>query len=97
MIKFNGPANYKIIVQGTLPEKFMYCFEGLEIVTVKDKSHKCCTVINTRIKDQAELSGMINTLYEWGYPILLVECEGKIVNEYWSAEHKPIMNLKRKP
>lgn len=82
MIKFSGPANYKITVQGILTETFLNSFEGLKVVTEKDEENKYSTKIDIRIKDQAELSGIINTLYEWRFPILLVEYESDILNDF---------------
>ena len=82
MIKFNGPATYKIKVQGILSETFLNSFDGVKCSTEKELGNKYVTTIEIKIKDQAELSGIINSLYEWRYPILLVECEGEILNEY---------------
>ena len=82
LIKFNEPANYKIAVQGILTETFLQSFEGIKILTEKDDKNSYSTKINVRIKDQAELSGIINALYDWGFPILLVEYEDKILKDF---------------
>ena len=81
MIKFNGPATYKIKVQGILSETFLSSFNGIKSSTEKDLENKYVTTIEIIIKDQAELSGIINSLYEWRYPILLVECGGEILDD----------------
>ena len=81
MIKFNKPANYKIAVQGILTETFLQSFEGLKILTEKDDKNSYYTKINVRIKDQAELSGIISALYDWGFPILLIEYEDEILKD----------------
>jgi len=71
-IKFDGPAFYRIIVQGILPEIDYPYFKGLKIV-VEKKSRKGSTTITGTITDQAALAGILNTLYDFHLSILLVE------------------------
>jgi len=80
-IKFNGPAYYTISIQGSMSDKILSYFEGIKIKSEKKSDTTIITTVECRIKDQAELSGIINSLYEWGYPILRVECEGKDIKD----------------
>ena len=72
-IKFDAPATYKIVVQGSLPENFYPCFSGLKIVTEKGKKGVNITFLTGGIKDQAALAGILNILHDYHCPILLVE------------------------
>ena len=72
-IKFDAPATYKIVVQGSLTENLYPCFSELKIVTGKGKKGVNITFLTGNIKDQAALAGILNILYEFHYPILLVE------------------------
>ena len=48
--------------------------------SVNETDKNITTSIRVKIKDQAELSAVMNTLYEWRYTILLVKCEGSTLN-----------------
>ena len=72
-VKFDAPATYKIIVQGSLPENFYPCFSGLKIETEKGKKGVNITLLTGIVKDQAALAGILNILQDYHCPILLVE------------------------
>lgn len=75
-IKFSGPAEYIISIQGNLSESLASNIGGLRNISVDETDKNITTSIRVKIKDQAELSAVMNTLYEWRYTILLVKCEG---------------------
>lgn len=79
-IKFNEPAHYKITVQGKLTDDIINILGNMRLVSERESDKITITVLEGKIKDQAELSGIIDTLYDWRYPILLVECKGEILN-----------------
>ena len=79
-IKFSGPAEYIISIQGNLPESLASNLGGLTSISVNEADKYITTSIRVKIKDQAELSAVMNTLYEWRYTILLVKCEGSTLN-----------------
>lgn len=81
-VKFSGPAYYTISVQGKLNPKLFDSFEEMKIIEDKTIDDISITTIAGRIKDQTQLSGIINTIYDLGFPILLVECDGSILREY---------------
>jgi len=65
-----GPAVYRINVQGTVPLDWSPCLMGMNItVSSEDQS----TLVG-RLPDQAALSGVLTILYERQYPVLSVEC-----------------------
>ena len=73
-IKFDAPGTYKIVVQGNLPENLHPYFANMKIVTERGKNGIFSTLLTGNIKDQAALAGILNMLYDFHYPILLVEC-----------------------
>jgi hypothetical protein len=65
-----GPAVYRVRVQGAVPLAWSSCLMGMNItVSNEDES----TLVG-RLLDQAALSGVLSALYEHQYPILSVEC-----------------------
>lgn len=80
-IKFDAPVSYRIIVQGVLSEIYYPYFEGMEIVLHKGEEEIDSTTIIGNVKDQAALSGILNMLYDFHYPILSVEYIGESISE----------------
>lgn len=80
VLKFIEPAKYLITVQGKLPESITEFFQGIENFLVTETGQSTITSIKIRIKDQAQLSGIMNTFYDWRFPILKVECEDEKYN-----------------
>ncbi len=73
-IKFRGPATYRILVQGTLSEHWCDRLAGLKITTACCGDAASRTTLVGAIRDQTELAGVLETLYELHLPILKVEC-----------------------
>jgi hypothetical protein len=67
------PATYRIRVQGFLLHGWSERLGEMRVVTVSSKDEKPTTILEGRIKDQAELTGLVNTLYDFRLPILSVE------------------------
>ena len=70
-IEFGGSAVYRIVVQGTLRPDWSDRLAGLAITTTGERTPR--TALVGRIRDQAELSGVLDTLYGLHLPILKVE------------------------
>jgi len=70
---FDRPGNYRIRVQGFLDETWSERLAGMTITTSGKGSLKQVTMLIGQLKDQAELSGVLNTLYELHLPLLSVE------------------------
>ena len=70
---FDRPGNYRIRVQGFLDETWSERLGGMTILTSVRGSQGQVTMLIGQLKDQAELSGVLNTLYELHLPLLSVE------------------------
>jgi hypothetical protein len=68
----NAPAIYRITVDGQLNSDWSDRIEGMNITHVSDDEKT--TVLVGRLRDQAALSGVLNTLYELHLPVLSVNC-----------------------
>jgi hypothetical protein len=72
-IEFGEPATYRIVVQGALNSCWRDRLAGLAISTTSGSGGLPRTTLFGRIRDQAELSGVLDTLYGLHLPILSVE------------------------
>ena len=70
---FNRPGNYRVRVQGVLDKKWSERLGGLRITTSKTGDQKSVTVLQGRVSDQAELAGVLSTLYQRHLTLLSVE------------------------
>jgi len=70
---FDKPGNYRIRVRGTLDESWSERLGGLFITINQKDDHTTETTLVGLMRDQAELSGVLNTLYELHLPLLSVE------------------------
>ena len=68
-----GPAIYRVRVQGHLPLDWSTFLMGMNITTSSETSDEQSILVG-RLQDQAALSGILNILYENQYPVLSVEC-----------------------
>lgn len=73
-LKLWTPATYNIKVQGYLDESRSDFLGGMTIITASQGDQGEVTTLVGRLRDQAELSGVLNTLYEFHLRILSVEC-----------------------
>ena len=73
-ITFEGHAAYHIVVQGFLSADWSDRLSGLEITnsSPEDGTIKTTSLLGT-IRDQAQLSGVLDTLYNLHLTILKVE------------------------
>ena len=70
-------ASYRIEVQGTLDMGWSGRLGGMAIEPSSRADEKEATVLSGRVRDQAELIGVLNSLYDLHMPLLSVE----IMNE----------------
>jgi hypothetical protein len=75
-VKLWTPATYRIEVQGHLDESWSDRLAGMRITTRKRSDQTTVTTLVGRLRDQAELSGVLNSLYELHLSILKVEVVG---------------------
>ena len=67
------PATYRIEVVGALDECWSDRLGGMLIKTRQRADQLTVTTLTGRLKDQAELTGVLNGLYELHLPILSVK------------------------
>jgi hypothetical protein len=70
---FSQPATYCITVDGHLDGSWSSRLCGMKITTSSHGDQGVITVLEGRLRDQAELSGVLNTLYELHIPLLGVK------------------------
>jgi hypothetical protein len=68
------PANYRIRVEGELPARWLDRLGGMTVSVDLSTSERTLTTLVGRLRDQAALSGVLNTLYDLHLPVLSVEC-----------------------
>jgi hypothetical protein len=71
-LDFGGPATYRIVVQGFLAEKWTHRLGAMAFTITGREGGKPHTTLVGPIRDQAELNGVIETLYGLHLPILEV-------------------------
>jgi hypothetical protein len=67
------PAIYSITVEGHLDESWSDRLGGMGITTRTRADKTTVSTLVGRMRDQAQLTGVLNTLYELHLPILSVE------------------------
>ena len=72
-VNLSTPATYRILVKGELDGRYCDFVGGMHIQKSKDRNSGGITMLCGRVRDQAELSGVLNNLYELRLPILSVE------------------------
>ena len=70
---FDGPGNYRIRVQGFLDQSWSERLGGMDITINRRDDLRTLATLVGRLTDQAELAGVLNTLYELHLPLLSVE------------------------
>jgi hypothetical protein len=68
----NHPVTYRIEVYGHLYEKWFPRLTGVGVLTVHYADDLDTTNLNVELADQAALIGILNMLYDFGYPLLSV-------------------------
>lgn len=61
-------ATYELVVRGELDERYGYLFEGMQMERIDGK-----TVLLGRVRDQAQLYGLIEQIEELGLELLSVQ------------------------
>jgi hypothetical protein len=72
-LKIWAPARYHIEVDGAIGKSWVENFGNMRITTRTRKDNSIVTILVGRVRDQAELSGLLNSLYENHLPILSVD------------------------
>jgi hypothetical protein len=69
-LKFSTPATYVIVVKGFLDESWSERFGGMRITNEVSGSVSPVAELAGEVRDQTELIGMINSLYEMHMPLM---------------------------
>ena len=72
-MKHYQPANYRITVEGYLDDSWSDCVGGMTISATRQAEQAAVTTLVGQVRDQAELFGLLNTLYELHLPLLSVK------------------------
>ena len=73
-LRLHMPATYRIRVQGHLDESWSDRLGGMTITTTEADGTPV-SILTDRLRDQAALLGVLNTLYDLQLPLLSVECQ----------------------
>ena len=68
------PATYRISILGTLDKKWSDYCGGMTIEHDLALNQYPMTTLTGQLIDQSALIGVLNSLYDMGYPIISVEC-----------------------
>ena len=71
---FTTPGNYRVEVQGPLRPDWNDRFGAMRIIS--SETDNAVTVLQGNVSDQAELAGILNTLYELHLSLLSVQYLG---------------------
>ena len=74
---FDSPATYQIRVQGSMDLNWSDYVGDMHICPDAVEKDPTVTVLEGRLRDQAALAGVINSLYELHLPILLIRRLGE--------------------
>ena len=69
-----GPAIYRVRVEGNIDPKWSTRLEGMDITSSLGERGQTESILVGRLADQSALAGILNTLYELHRPVLSVEC-----------------------
>jgi hypothetical protein len=71
-LSFSAPALYRVTVQGHIRPSTAAHLGRLRVISTDCTTPPGVTVLEGELRDQAELSGILNTLYDLHLPILEV-------------------------
>ena len=74
-INFSSPGIYHIRVLGKVCSEIWEYFDVETEQVTEDKKEQVITSLKIHVRDQAELSGLIATIYSWHLVLLSVQVE----------------------
>ena len=72
-LKFEGPASYRIRVQGHIDDRWSDRLGGMVITRAFTEDKQPMSILIGHLSDQAALSGVMNALYDLHLPVFSVE------------------------
>ncbi len=76
-VKFEKPGTYKVVVQGILGEEWSDRLAGMRLTKNCPEGEPPATTLIGHLRDQTQLNGVLNSLYNLHLPILSVEHIGR--------------------
>ena len=70
---FDTPANYRVRVLGPMDRRRSDYLCGMNVSSTQRQGGPIITTLTGELVDQAALLGVLNSLYDMGYPLLKVE------------------------
>jgi hypothetical protein len=61
-----GLATYEIGIEGEIPSYWPDYLDAIVVIQAVDASHTMMTLLRCKIRDQAQLIGILNLLCSWG-------------------------------
>ena len=72
-LKFSSPANYRICVKGFLDDSWSDRLVGMSIENLVATDISPAVSLSGPVRDQGELLGLLNSLYEMHLPLVSIE------------------------
>ena len=69
---FEEPAKYHIRVKGHLEKRYIDCLGEMKITVSTREGRPAVTILKGKVRDQCELMGILNSIYEGHLPFLPV-------------------------
>ena len=73
-IRLSTPCRYRIEVQGEVGSNWSDRLGSMQVLPATLVEGNTVTVLQGPVSDQAELAGILNTLYALHLPLLVVQC-----------------------
>jgi len=73
-MEFDDPSVYRIRVRGRVPASWSGRLAGMTITVFSADTGPWVTSLVGELSDQADLAGVLNTLYGLHLPVVSVEC-----------------------
>jgi hypothetical protein len=75
-VLFSEPGNYRIEIQGHLHQDWFDRLGAMRVLEPPPDADSGSTILRGRVADQAELSGILNTLYDLHLPLVSIQYLG---------------------
>ena len=72
-LRFTSPATYQILVKGYLDESWSERLNAMTIINLNTGDGPPVTKLCGQVCDQAELLGVLNSIYEMHLPLISLE------------------------
>jgi hypothetical protein len=72
-VRYAGPGTYRIEIEGKLSADWEPRLGDLRMTSWRSEDGGRLTVLKGRVRDQAALAGILNTIYELHVPLLSVQ------------------------